>query len=92
MPLGMIVGSVEVVAMQSTDALREVLGHKEIAFGDYNAERWAWQLADPVMLDEPIACRGALGLWEVPSDIVDRLTIGQIDGMLFQGRKDEDDS
>ncbi len=83
MPLGFIVGSVEVVAMQSTEELREVLSHKEIAFGDYHAERWAWQLADPIMLADPIACRGALGLWNVPSDIVDRMTIDSIERMLF---------
>ena len=73
MPLGMIVGTVEVVAMQSTDAMLDVLGHKEIAFGDYDSERWAWQLAEPDMLAEPIPCRGALGLWEVPPDIVIKL-------------------
>ncbi len=69
MPLGVIVGTVEIVAMQSTDAMLDILGHKELAFGDYHAERWAWQLSDPVMLDEPIPCRGALGLWELPGDV-----------------------
>ncbi len=83
MPLGVIVGSVEIIAMQSTDAMLDVLGHKEIAFGDYHAERWAWQLSDPIMLDEPIPCRGALGLWEVPPDILNGMTVDQIDRMLF---------
>ena len=69
LPRGVIVGTVEVAAMVSTDALKEVLGHKEIAFGDYDSERWAWQLANPFMLAEPIPCRGALGLWELPGDV-----------------------
>lgn len=69
MPLGFIVGTVKVVAIQSTDAMLDVLGHKELAFGDYHAERWAWQLANPIMLDDPIPCRGALGLWELPGDV-----------------------
>ncbi len=83
MPLGMIVGTVEVVAMQSTDAMLDVLGHKEIAFGDYDSERWAWQLAEPDMLAEPIPCRGALGLWEVPPDVLGQITIDSIERMLF---------
>ncbi len=83
MPLGVIVGSVEIIAMQSTDAMLDVLGHKEIAFGDYHAERWAWQLSEPIMLDEPIPCRGALGLWEVPPHVLNSMTVDQIDRMLF---------
>ena len=83
-PIGAIVGTVEILKMESTNELRDFLGRKEIAFGDYQMDRWGWQLANPVKLDEPIPCRGALGLWEVPPEIVERLTINQIDGMLFQ--------
>jgi len=52
---------------------RDFLGRKEIAFGDYQSERWGWQLANPVRLPEPIPCRGMLGLWEVPPEIVIKL-------------------
>ena len=70
---GAIVGTVEIIAMQSTDEIRDFLGRKEIAFGDYQSERWGWQLANPVRLSDPIPCRGALGLWEVPPEIVIKL-------------------
>lgn len=70
---GAIVGTVEILNMQPTDELRDLLGRKEIAFGDYQSERWGWQLANPVRLPEPIPCRGMLGLWEVPPEIVIQL-------------------
>ncbi len=77
MQLGMIVGTVEIMGMWSTDDLKEYLNErgkdKELAFGDYDSERWGWELAAPDMLAEPIPCRGALGLWEVPPDIVIKL-------------------
>ena len=70
---GAIVGTVEILEMQPTDELRDFLGRKEIAFGDYQSERWGWKLANPVRLLEPIPCRGMLGLWEVPPEIVIKL-------------------
>lgn len=70
---GAIVGTVDINDMQPTDELRDFLGRKEIAFGDYQSERWAWQLTNPVRLPEPIPCRGSLGLWEVPLEIVIQL-------------------
>jgi len=29
---------------------------------------WHWQLADPVGLADPVAARGALGLWQLPPE------------------------
>lgn len=69
LPLGAIVGTVEIIRMEPTNDLRDILGRKEIAFGDYQVERWGWELANPVELAEPIPCRGALGLWELPGDV-----------------------
>ena len=31
---------------------------------------WHWQLADPVALAEPIPARGALGLWQLPPELI----------------------
>jgi hypothetical protein len=41
--------------------------------------RWAsgpecWPIIDPIPLSEPIPCRGAQGLWEVPPDIAQQTT------------------
>ena len=41
----------------------------EIAFGDYSPGRFAWVLKNILPLPRPIPCKGALGLWIVPSDI-----------------------
>jgi hypothetical protein len=46
------------------DAERWGLSRQEIAFGDYSLGRYAWFLRDIVPLPEPIAAKGALGLWE----------------------------
>jgi hypothetical protein len=45
----------------------------EYAFGDYSPGRWMWFLEDVRALPEPIACRGALGLWDVPWDVEGRI-------------------
>lgn len=64
LPLGAIIGTVELVEIERVEAVvGVVIGHKEEAFGDYSPGRWAWQLANPVVFDEPIPWRGALGLW-----------------------------
>ena len=46
---------------------------KEFKFGDFSGLRHAWVLADVRALREPIACRGALGLWDVPADVLARI-------------------
>lgn len=73
LPRGVIVGTVEVIDMKPTEDIRVHLTTKEHTFGDYHSERWAWQLANPVELAEPIPCRGALGLWELPGDVQDKM-------------------
>lgn len=74
LPLGAIVGTVVVVDCFRVEDVRETLLTKELAFGDYSDGRWAWQLRAPRMLAEPIACSGALKLWTLPEDVVERLT------------------
>jgi hypothetical protein len=43
--------------------------HRRWYFGPYG-----WVLEDVRPLPEPIPCRGAQGLWDVPADIAERLT------------------
>jgi activating signal cointegrator 1 len=68
LPLGAIVGIVELTSCIDTSIARGRLTDKEVAFGNWSPERWAWQLKNPEMLN-PIPCKGALGLWEVPAEI-----------------------
>lgn len=44
-------------------------GTDEYAFGDYSAGRYMWLLKDIIALPEPVPCKGALSLWDVPADI-----------------------
>ncbi len=72
LPRGEIVGTVEVTDCLPTEKADEIglySHHAEYAFGDYSAGRYMWLLANPVMWDEPIPCRGALKIWTVPEGI-----------------------
>lgn len=41
----------------------------ELAFGNYAPGRFGFLLTDSRPLPEPIPCRGALSLWEVPAEV-----------------------
>lgn len=61
LPHGFLLGTVRVVGcVQDADTYSKW------------AERgsWHWLLADPVAFDEPIPCKGTLGLWEAPEGIL----------------------
>lgn len=62
-PLGMIVGSVEIVDCLLVEKV-PTLTDKERAFGDYTPGRYAWKLSDPVVFKRPIPCRGHQGFWD----------------------------
>ncbi len=76
MPLGSIIGTVEIVDSCRTDDIQGI-SEKEAAFGDYGHGRWAWSLKDAVNFSEPMPCRGALGLWEVPDNVLAKM-IGDV--------------
>jgi hypothetical protein len=78
LPRGAIVATCEIAYCLPTEEMRDDirvgalvhLGVDELAFGDYSNGRYAWRLARVQPLDEPIPCRGALGLWDAPSDLL----------------------
>lgn len=51
-------------------------GGHERAFGDYTPGRYGFALADARRLPQPIPCRGALGFWRIPAEVVERLRCG----------------
>jgi len=55
--------------LRESYSYRAQAGEHELAFGNYEPGRFAFQLTRLVPLDEPISCRGQLGLWDVPADI-----------------------
>jgi hypothetical protein len=72
LPRGALIGAVTLDAIAPTpggtlSALGgplDDLSARERAFGDYSAGRFGWLLSDPVVR-EPVACSGALGLWDI---------------------------
>jgi activating signal cointegrator 1 len=69
LPRGVVLGSAEVVSTHPTLSLSD-LSIEELAVGDYTPGRFAWRLANTIVLPEPIPCKGALSLWELPGWIL----------------------
>jgi hypothetical protein len=72
LPRGAVLGTVGVRGMLPID--KKLIGNispLEFACGDYSMPgRFAWDLFGAVPLAEPITCRGALSVWEVPTEVV----------------------
>lgn len=73
MPHGAIIGTAYVMGCRVTTDIVSQIGAREQSFGDYGPNRFAWFLTDAYRLEQPIPCKGALGLWTVPPDIVTQL-------------------
>ena len=72
--IGAFVAIARVVDVRRTEDVALELSGLERHLGDYTPGRYAWQLTDVHRLDEPIGCRGALGLWTPPDDVLELLT------------------
>ena len=70
---GAIIAVARIVDVRPTEEVALEIEGLERRLGDYAWGRFAWQLADVVRLDEPIGCKGMLGLWAVPDAIARRL-------------------
>ena len=74
LPFGAIVATVQLGGVYRTESIRDSLSEDERAFGDYRDGRYGWFTVDCRRLAEPIPCRGAQGLWDVPADLLPLLT------------------
>jgi hypothetical protein len=65
LPRGMILATARITGCWSTndEALVDRLPDAERAFGNYAYDRYMWALDEVHALAEPIAAKGALGLW-----------------------------
>ncbi len=63
-----------VAVAQLTAVVREVPGltDAERFWGDFSQGRYFWRLENVVRV-VPVACRGHLGLWDVPDDLARRI-------------------
>jgi len=74
LPRGAIIAVCTLVDVVPTRAIPwGVLSQHELAFGDYSAGRFAWELRNVRRLSEPIPARGALGLWTFNHPALDAL-------------------
>jgi hypothetical protein len=70
LPRGAILGVCQVESMHKMDETWDlVLGEVELACGDYTNGRVAWALSHVQPFATPVACKGALSLWKVPTDV-----------------------
>ena len=69
LPLGAVVAVVTVISCRFTVDVAPQLTPLERRLGDYSPGRYAWFLSDIQALREPVPCKGALGLWNVPADV-----------------------
>lgn len=77
LPRGVIVAVAKLTGIARTEewtAMSQGLLRHEIEFGDYSPGRFGWALSEVRALREAIPCKGALGLWAVPPDIVASIT------------------
>ena len=68
LPLGAVVGTVEIVDCVPVEEIADTLTERERALGDYSPGRFAWVLQNPVMFDKPIPARGKQGWWNWEGD------------------------
>ncbi len=71
-PFGAIIAYAEIVGCYPVDEIANVT-EREKMFGDWSEGRYAWEIQHAVMIEQPIAYRGQLGLWNVPEEIIKRM-------------------
>jgi hypothetical protein len=63
LPLGAIIGHVDLVNVVPTTRLLPGLSGVELEYGDYSPGRFGWVTEAPELLPEPIPAKGSLGIW-----------------------------
>lgn len=69
-PLGAIVAKADIADIFHVEDIRDTLSTTELAFGDYDDGRFAWQLANIRPLIDPIPYKGAQGFFEISSEVL----------------------
>lgn len=83
-PLGAIVGVCDlrdcISTTRAVGALSAARDERERSFGNFDRDRFAWYLRNVQRLPEPIPCRGALGLWTPPDEVLEqvRAQLGEV--------------
>jgi hypothetical protein len=64
LPTGVVLCTCILFGCGEVELLTRSISDTEAIFGDYSDGRYAWRLTNVEQLPEPIAAKGALGLWE----------------------------
>lgn len=70
LPLGAVVAVGTLVAIHQTDAVRYRLGERELAWGNYDSGRFAWEFTNIQALPHPVPFNGRQGFFEFPDDLL----------------------
>jgi hypothetical protein len=70
LPLGALLGVVNLVDCQPTEKVRRTITPRERCFGDYSPERFGWLTEKASALPEPIPYRGAQRIFEIDASLV----------------------
>lgn len=62
-----IIGSVELVDVHSTNASPVAISDLEGRLGNFDPNRFFWEMKNPVVFDTPIMAKGALNIWNYES-------------------------
>jgi hypothetical protein len=65
MPLGCILGTVDIVACHRAEDIRGQRSETQLFWGNYAPGRFAFELANPILLPEPIPFKGKQGFFTV---------------------------
>jgi hypothetical protein len=68
LPRGVVLGTCFVDNVHEVEKLPRQLSATELACGDYSPGRYAWELSEVREAGFYPPCKGALSLWELPSD------------------------
>lgn len=70
MPLGVIVGIVNISDCKTSEHLHRIISELEREFGDYSAGRYGWIANKFKPFAEPLPYKGQQGLFDVPDDLL----------------------
>jgi hypothetical protein len=68
LPVGQVIAIVYLMDCVSTNHFKPAQHTDEFAFGDYSANRYAWQVDDVARI-KPFDAKGALGIWKLPRPV-----------------------
>ena len=70
LPLGAVVGRVDVVDCRPTEDMRIEVDAREKAFGDYSPGRFAFLCSNAVRFGKPVPYPGRQSLFDVPAELI----------------------